>query len=100
MGETEKRELLTISPEWSIPQLQEKIAVALAKTFNPAMCEVGRSKDQESPGVAPRYLWAAFATGNNQSKFVAEDIALVVETSGSTGEPKLVNSLQPAWSFK
>ena len=66
MGETEKRELLTISPEWSIPQLQEKIADAIT-------------------GEGP-----ALATGNNQNKFVAEDIALAVETSGSTGEPKLV----------
>lgn len=66
MGETKKRELLTISPEWSIPQLQEKIADAIT-------------------GEGP-----ALAIGNNQSKFVAEDIALVVETSGSTGEPKSV----------
>ena len=66
MGETEKRELLTISPEWSIPQLQEKIADAIT-------------------GEGP-----ALATGHNQNKFVAEDIALAVETSGSTGEPKLV----------
>jgi O-succinylbenzoic acid--CoA ligase len=66
MGETEKRELLTISPEWSIPQLQEKIADAIT-------------------GEGP-----AIATGNTQIKFVAEDTALVVETSGSTGEPKSV----------
>ncbi|MEI7560979.1 MAG: AMP-binding protein [Actinomycetes bacterium] len=66
MGETEKRELLTISPEWSIPQLQEKIADAIT-------------------GEGP-----ALATGNIQNKLVAEDIALVVETSGSTGEPKSV----------
>lgn len=66
MGETKKRDLLTISPEWSIPQLQEKIADAIT-------------------GDGP-----ALATGNNQIKFVAEDIALVVETSGSTGEPKSV----------
>ena len=66
MGETEKRELLTISPEWSIPQLQEKIADAIS-------------------GQGP-----ALATGHNQIKYVAENIALVVETSGSTGKPKSV----------
>ena len=66
MGETEKRELISISPEWSIPQLQEKIADAIT-------------------GEGP-----ALTSGTNQSKFVAEDIALVVETSGSTGEPKSV----------
>ena len=66
MGETEKRELLTISPEWSIPQLQEKIADAIT-------------------GEGP-----ALATGDNQIKFVEKEIALVVETSGSTGQPKSV----------
>ena len=66
MGETEKRELLTISPEWSIPQLQEKIADAIT-------------------GDGP-----ALATTDSQFKFVEPEIALVVETSGSTGEPKLV----------
>ena len=66
MGETEKRELISISPEWSTPQLQEKIADAIT-------------------GEGP-----ALATGKTQIKFVAEDIALVVETSGSTGEPKSV----------
>ena len=25
------------------------------------MCVVGSSNDQESPGVAPKYLWLAFA---------------------------------------
>ena len=66
MGETEKRELLAISPEWSIPQLQEKIADAIT-------------------GEGP-----ALTTGNNQIKFVEKEIALVVETSGSTGQPKSV----------
>jgi O-succinylbenzoic acid--CoA ligase len=66
MGETEKRKLISISPEWSIPQLQEKIADAIT-------------------GEGP-----ALATGTNPIKFVAENIALVVETSGSTGEPKSV----------
>ena len=66
MGETEKRELLTISPEWSIPQLQEKIADAIT-------------------GDGP-----ALATSDSEFKFVEPEISLVVETSGSTGEPKLV----------
>lgn len=66
MGQIEKRELLTISPEWSIPQLQEKIADAIS-------------------GDGP-----SLSTTNSQFKFVEPEIALVVETSGSTGEPKLV----------
>lgn len=66
MGEIEKRELLTISPEWSIPQLQEKIADAIT-------------------GDGP-----ALATSDSEFKFVEPEISLVVETSGSTGEPKLV----------
>ena len=66
MGETEKRELLTISPEWSIPQLQEKIADAIT-------------------GDGP-----ALSTSDSEFKFVEPEISLVVETSGSTGEPKLV----------
>jgi O-succinylbenzoic acid--CoA ligase len=66
MGETKKRELLAISPEWSIPQLQEKIADAIT-------------------GDGP-----ALATTQSQFKFVEPEIAFVVETSGSTGEPKLV----------
>ena len=66
MGETEKRELITISPEWSIPHLQEKIADAIT-------------------GDGP-----ALTTAINQIKYVDSEIALVVETSGSTGEPKSV----------
>ena len=66
MGETEKRELITISPEWSIPQLQERIADAIT-------------------GDGP-----ALTTAANQIKYVDSEIALVVETSGSTGEPKSV----------
>jgi hypothetical protein len=49
MGETKKRELLTISPEWSIPQLRERLRMQLLVN-GPAL-----------------------ATGNNQIKFVAED---------------------------
>jgi O-succinylbenzoic acid--CoA ligase len=66
MGETEKRELLTISPEWSIPQLQEKI-------------------EDTKTGDGP-----ALETTDSRFKFVEPEIAIVVETSGSTGEPKLV----------
>ena len=66
MGETKKRELQRISPEWSIPQLQEKIADAITGDG------------------------AALATGKNHDQFVPENIALVVETSGSTGDPKSV----------
>jgi O-succinylbenzoic acid--CoA ligase len=66
MEETEKRELIAISPEWSIPQLQEKIADAIT-------------------GDGP-----ALATAATQIKFVSADTCLVVNTSGSTGEANSV----------
>ena len=66
MGETEKRELIAISAEWSIPQLQEKIADAIT-------------------GDGP-----ALSATQIENKFVDSNIALVVNTSGSTGEAKSV----------
>lgn len=66
MGEIELRDLIPIQPEWSIPQLQENLAVAL-----------------EGSG-------AALSTKALQVKKVANDIALVVSTSGSSGEAKSV----------
>lgn len=66
MEETEKRELIAISPEWSIPQLQEKIADAIT-------------------GDGP-----ALASTPTEIKFVSAQTCLVVNTSGSTGEPNSV----------
>jgi O-succinylbenzoic acid--CoA ligase len=66
MGEKELRDLIPIQAEWSIPQLQENLAVAL-----------------EGSG-------AALSTTQTQIKQVANEIALVVNTSGSTGDSKSV----------
>ena len=66
MGEKELRDLIPIQPEWSIPQLQENLAVAL-----------------EGSG-------AALSTTQTQTKQVANEVALVVNTSGSTGDSKSV----------
>lgn len=66
MEETEKRDLISITPEWSIPQLQEKIADAIS-------------------GDGP-----ALSTTPTEYKNLAADTCLVVNTSGSTGEPNSV----------
>ena len=66
MGEKELRELIPIQAEWSIPQLQENLAVALE-------------------GSGP-----ALTTATLRVKQVPNEIALVVSTSGSTGAPKAV----------
>jgi O-succinylbenzoic acid--CoA ligase len=66
MGEKELRDLIAIQAEWSIPQLQENLAVAL-----------------EGSG-------AALSTTQTQTKQVANEVALVVNTSGSTGDSKSV----------
>ena len=66
MGEKELRDLIPIQAEWSIPQLQENIAVAL-----------------EGSG-------AALSTIQTQAKAVSSEVALVVNTSGSTGDSKSV----------
>ena len=66
MGEKELRDLIPIQAEWSIPQLQENIAVAL-----------------EGSG-------AALSTTQTQAKAVSNEVALVVNTSGSTGDSKSV----------
>jgi len=66
MGEKELRDLIPIQAEWSIPQLQENLAVAL-----------------EGSG-------AALSTTQTQTKQVANEVALVANTSGSTGDSKSV----------
>jgi len=66
MGEKELRELIPIQPEWSIPQLQESLAAALE-------------------GSGP-----ALSTATMKANQVPSEIALVVNTSGSTGVPKSV----------
>lgn len=66
MEETEKRDLISITPEWSIPQLQEKIADAIT-------------------GDGP-----ALSTAPTEYKNLSADTCLVVNTSGSTGEPNSV----------
>jgi O-succinylbenzoic acid--CoA ligase len=66
MGEKELRDLIPIQAEWSIPQLRENLAVAL-----------------EGSG-------AALSTTQTQTKQVANEVALVVNTSGSTGDSKSV----------
>ena len=66
MGEKELRDLIPIQAEWSIPQLQENLAVALE-------------------GSGP-----ALAVGKVSKKTIDKSIALVVSTSGSTGEAKSV----------
>ena len=66
MGEKELRALTPIQPEWSIPQLQENLAKALE-------------------GSGP-----ALSTKQIDVKEVDKNIALVVNTSGSTAESKLV----------
>ncbi len=66
MGEKELRALTPIQPEWSIPQLQENLAKALE-------------------GSGP-----ALSTKQIGVKEVDKNIALVVNTSGSTAESKLV----------
>ena len=60
------RELIPIQAEWSIPQLQENLAVALE-------------------GSGP-----ALTTATLRVKQVPNEIALVVSTSGTTGAPKAV----------
>ena len=59
-------------------------AVARAITFNPAICEVGRSRDHESPGVAPRYLCAAFVDAIKAAVDIATDFGSPVEPDVST----------------
>jgi O-succinylbenzoic acid--CoA ligase len=66
MGEKELRALTPIQPEWSIPQLQENLAKALE-------------------GSGP-----ALSTKQIEIKEVDKNIALVISTSGSTAESKLV----------
>ena len=66
MGEKELRDLIPIQAEWSIPQLQENLAVALE-------------------GSGP-----ALSTTPMSVSEVGENIALVVSTSGSTGAAKSV----------
>jgi O-succinylbenzoic acid--CoA ligase len=66
MGEKEPRALTPIQPEWSIPQLQENLAKALE-------------------GSGP-----ALSTKQIDVKEVDKNIALVISTSGSTAESKLV----------
>jgi len=66
MEEKKLRRLLPIQPEWSIPQLQENLAVAL-----------------EGSG-------AALSTKPTSIKEVDQMIALVVNTSGSTANAKSV----------
>lgn len=66
MGEIELRDLIPIQAEWSIPQLQEKLAEALARSG------------------------AALSTTKRQTKQVANEVALVVDTSGSSGDSKSV----------
>ena len=66
MGEKELRALTPIQAEWSIPQLQENLAKALE-------------------GSGP-----ALSTKQIAIKKVDKNIALVVNTSGSTAESKLV----------
>jgi O-succinylbenzoic acid--CoA ligase len=66
MGEKELRALTPIQPEWSIPQLQENLAKALE-------------------GSGP-----ALSTKQIDIKEVDKNIALVISTSGSTAESKLV----------
>ncbi len=66
MEEKKLRSLIPIQAEWSTPQLQEKIAVAL-----------------EGSG-------AALSTLKLSVTEVKEDIALVVNTSGSTGDSKSI----------
>jgi O-succinylbenzoic acid--CoA ligase len=66
MVEKKLRPILPIQAEWSTPQLQEKIAVAL-----------------EGSG-------AALSTLKLSVTEVEEDIALVVNTSGSTGDSKSI----------
>jgi O-succinylbenzoic acid--CoA ligase len=66
MGEKELRALTPIQPEWSIPQLQENLAKALE-------------------GSGP-----ALSTKQIDVKKVDKNIALVISTSGSTAESKLV----------
>ena len=66
MGEKELRALTPIQPEWSIPQLQENLAKALE-------------------GSGP-----ALSTKQIDVKEVDKNIALVISTSGSTAESKLV----------
>jgi O-succinylbenzoic acid--CoA ligase len=66
MGEKELRALTPIQPEWSIPQLQENLAKALE-------------------GSGP-----ALSTKQIDFKEVDKNIALVISTSGSTAESKLV----------
>ena len=66
MGEKELRALTPIQAEWSIPQLQENLAKALE-------------------GSGP-----ALSTKQIDVKKVDKNIALVISTSGSTAESKLV----------
>jgi O-succinylbenzoic acid--CoA ligase len=66
MGEKELRALTPIQPEWTIPQLQENLAKALE-------------------GSGP-----ALSTKQIDIKEVDKNIALVISTSGSTAESKLV----------
>jgi O-succinylbenzoic acid--CoA ligase len=66
MGEIELRDLIPIQAGWSIPQLQENLTEAL-----------------EGSG-------AALSTTQLQTNKVANEVALVVNTSGSTGDAKSV----------
>jgi O-succinylbenzoic acid--CoA ligase len=66
MGEKELRALTPIQPEWSIPQLQENLAKAL---------------EDSGPALSTKQI---------DIKEVDKNIALVISTSGSTAESKLV----------
>jgi o-succinylbenzoate---CoA ligase len=66
MGEKELRALTPIQPEWSIPQLQENLAKAL---------------EGSGPALSNKQI---------DVKEVDKNIALVISTSGSTAESKLV----------
>lgn len=66
MGENELRDLISIQAKWSIPQLQENLAMAVE-------------------GSGP-----ALSTEELKVRHVPSEIALVVDTSGSTGKPKSV----------
>ena len=66
MNENHPREVLPISPEWSIPQVAEALFRALS-------------------GAGPALAFAPIGTTT-----VTPDIAVIIPTSGSTGAPKEV----------
>ena len=66
MNENHPREVLPISPEWSIPQVAEALFRALS-------------------GAGPALAFAPISTSS-----VSPEIAVIIPTSGSTGAPKEV----------